>query len=53
MYLGEIVRLCLLKLIEAKALFDGKMPLFLKNNDSFYTKYVSEMERCVSFFPDR
>lgn len=44
MYLGEIVRLCLLKLIEAKALFDGKMPLVLKKNDSFYTKYVSEME---------
>ncbi|XP_055337617.1 hexokinase-2-like isoform X2 [Paramacrobiotus metropolitanus] len=44
MYLGELVRLVLVKLCENGALFGGKLPNILKKKDAFYTKYVSEIE---------
>ncbi|OQV26213.1 putative hexokinase HKDC1 [Hypsibius exemplaris] len=44
MYLGELVRLVLLKLTEAGLLFGGKLPAVLKKKDVFYTKYLSEIE---------
>jgi hexokinase len=44
MYLGELVRLVLLKLTESGSLFGGKLPVVLTKKDVFYTKYVSEIE---------
>lgn len=44
LYLGELVRLVLVKLTEAGALFGGKMPPIIAKKDAFYTKYVSEIE---------
>ena len=44
MYLGELVRLVCLNLIEKKLLFNGKAGKFT-NKDSFPTKFVSEVER--------
>lgn len=45
MYLGEIVRLVLVKLTKEKILFDGKAPDILFKSGSFKTKYISEIER--------
>lgn len=45
MYLGELVRLVLVKLTENGLIFGGKLPGILKKKDAFYTKYVSEIER--------
>ncbi|XP_075222141.1 hexokinase A isoform X3 [Lycorma delicatula] len=44
MYLGEIVRLVLVKLTKEKILFDGKAPDILFKSGSFKTKYISEIE---------
>ncbi|VUZ47087.1 unnamed protein product [Hymenolepis diminuta] len=45
MYLGEIVRLILIDLIEKGLLFQGQIPERLRNKDSFHTKYITETER--------
>ncbi|GAB6031538.1 Hexokinase-2 [Chamberlinius hualienensis] len=44
MYMGELVRLVLLRLIEENLIFDGKTPHPLKKTASFETKYVSKIE---------
>lgn len=45
MYLGELVRLVLVKLAEERLVLDGKLSERLKTKDAFYTKYLSEIER--------
>lgn len=44
MYLGELVRLVLLKLATAGLLFNGKVSEQLQTRHHFFTKYVSEIE---------
>ncbi|XP_054902616.1 hexokinase-2-like [Poeciliopsis prolifica] len=44
MYLGEIVRLVLVKLAENKLLFKGKVSEALCTRDTFETKFISEIE---------
>lgn len=44
MYMGELVRLALLRLANEGVLFKGKVSETLRKSDSFYTKYVSEIE---------
>ncbi|KAI8342603.1 hypothetical protein BC941DRAFT_345488 [Chlamydoabsidia padenii] len=46
-YLGELVRLAALELVQAKVLFDGHIPLEFKEMYSFETSQLSELEsRC-------
>jgi hexokinase len=45
MYMGELVRLVLVKLTQEGLLFNGKCSDMLLEKGSFYTKYVSEIER--------
>lgn len=49
MYLGELVRLCMIDLIEKGLLFDGQMPDRLRTKNSFHTKYLTEVERQARF----
>ncbi|KAK0095455.1 hypothetical protein PV326_008311 [Microctonus aethiopoides] len=44
MYMGELARLVLEKLVDAGLLFNGKCPTDLKKRGKFFTKYVSEIE---------
>ncbi|KAM6984070.1 hexokinase-4-like [Tautogolabrus adspersus] len=44
MYLGEIVRLLLVKLTEEKLLFQGQTSEALQTLESFETKFISEIE---------
>lgn len=44
MYMGELVRLAMVKLVREKLLFDGVMAESLLERDRFFTKYVSEIE---------
>lgn len=44
MYLGEIVRLLLVKLTEDKLLFKGQMSEALRTPGNFETKFISEIE---------
>ncbi|KAH0946799.1 hypothetical protein HN011_002734 [Eciton burchellii] len=44
MYMGELSRLVLEKLIDNGLLFSGKSPGDLKKRGKFFTKYVSEIE---------
>ncbi|XP_043266742.1 hexokinase type 2 isoform X2 [Venturia canescens] len=44
MYMGELARLVLEKLVDAGLLFNGKCPIELKKQGKFFTKYVSEIE---------
>ncbi|XP_011170061.1 hexokinase type 2 isoform X2 [Solenopsis invicta] len=44
MYMGELTRLVLEKLVNAGLLFGGKCPPDLKKRGKFFTKYVSEIE---------
>nr|QSD99915.1 hexokinase [Echinococcus granulosus] len=44
MYLGEIVRLILLDLIEKGLLFQGQVPERLRSKDNFHTNYITETE---------
>lgn len=44
MYMGELTRLVLEKLVNAGLLFGGKCPSDIKNRGKFFTKYVSEIE---------
>jgi hexokinase len=43
-YLGEMVRLVLIKLIKAKVLFNGKLSTRFQLRNEFYTKFLSEIE---------
>ncbi|VDN13672.1 unnamed protein product [Dibothriocephalus latus] len=45
MYLGELVRLIILDLVDQKLLFRGDLPDSLKTLHSFPTKYITETER--------
>ena len=45
MYMGELARLVLEKLVDAGLLFGGKCPTDLRKRGKFFTKYVSEIER--------
>ncbi|XP_073997710.1 hexokinase A isoform X3 [Rhodnius prolixus] len=44
MYLGELVRLLVLKFAQDRLLFDGKTSELLKTRDNFRTEYVSNIE---------
>ncbi|KAK9509081.1 hypothetical protein O3M35_006479 [Rhynocoris fuscipes] len=44
MYLGEIVRLIIVKFVNEKILFDGKCSETLRTKDKFLTEYVSDIE---------
>ncbi|XP_015121113.1 hexokinase type 2 isoform X4 [Diachasma alloeum] len=44
MYMGELARLVLEKLVDNGLLFGGKCPVDLKTRGKFFTKYVSEIE---------
>lgn len=44
MYMGELTRLVLEKLVDNGLLFGGKCPVDLKTRGKFFTKYVSEIE---------
>ena len=45
MYMGELVRLILEKLVNNGLLFGGKCPPEFKKRGKFFTKYVSEIEK--------
>ena len=47
MYMGEIVRLVLVKLCKHGLLFGGRGSEELQTMGRFYTKYVSEIERYI------
>lgn len=44
MYLGEIARLVLVKLAQDKLLFGGDLSVALLTQDSFETRFISEIE---------
>ncbi|XP_066603345.1 hexokinase type 2 [Prorops nasuta] len=44
MYMGELARVILEKLVDNGLLFGGKCPTDLKKRGKFFTKYVSEIE---------
>ena len=44
MYMGELVRLALVKFTKAGLLFNGQVSDLLMNRGQFFTKYVSEIE---------
>lgn len=44
MYLGEIVRLVLVKLTEAKLLFNGQTSKALLTPGQFETRFISDIE---------
>lgn len=47
MYMGEVARQVLVKLVEERLLFDGDGSEELYTRGNFYTKYISEIERLV------
>lgn len=49
MYMGEVTRLVLAQLTREGLLFDGMGPEVLFEPGQFFTKYVSEIERCVGY----
>lgn len=44
-YMGELVRLVLMKLVNEDLLFNGEASEQLKTRGSFETRYVSQVER--------
>lgn len=44
MYMGEIARLAIVRLLKHNLLFDGEGSFPLSTRGRFYTKYVSEIE---------
>lgn len=46
--MGELVRLALVRFTKDNLLFGGKGSDLLFKRGNFFTKYVSEIERCVS-----
>ena len=49
MYMGEIARRVIVDCVKAGFLFNGQLSLELSTPHRFYTKYVSEIEKFVSF----
>lgn len=45
MYMGELVRLVIVKLTSKGLLFDGKISDKFMTRETFYTKYISEIEQ--------
>ncbi|KAL7981280.1 hypothetical protein Chor_002176 [Crotalus horridus] len=45
LYMGELVRLILVKMAKEKLLFNGRIPDDLRKKDCFETKYVSAIEK--------
>ncbi|XP_015666616.1 hexokinase-2-like [Protobothrops mucrosquamatus] len=45
LYMGELVRLILVKMAKEKLLFSGRIPDTLRKKDCFETKYVSAIEK--------
>ena len=45
MYMGEIARRVIVKLVEENCLFEGKSSEKLMTPMEFFTKYISEIER--------
>ena len=45
MYLGEVARQVIVKLVEDGCLFKGQLSEKLNTPMMFYTKYISEIER--------
>ena len=45
MYMGELVRLVLVKCARDELLFSGETSQDLETQGRFYTKYVSEVEK--------
>lgn len=49
MYMGEVARQVIVRLVSEGLLFDGKTSDILQEKGSFFTKYISEIERyCYS-----
>lgn len=46
-YMGELVRLLLLKLVDENLLFHGEASEQLRTRGAFETRFVSQVERCV------
>lgn len=44
-YMGELVRLVLMKLVNENLLFNGEASELLKTRGSFDTRFVSQVER--------
>lgn len=45
-YMGELVRLVLLKLVDENLLFHGEASEQLRTRGAFETRFVSQVERC-------
>ena len=45
MYMGELVRLVIVKCVKESLLFKGELSDDLQTHARFYTKYVSEIEK--------
>lgn len=45
MYMGEVARQVIVRLVAEGLLFDGKSSDILQEKGSFFTKYISEIER--------
>lgn len=50
-YMGELVRLVLMKLVNENLLFNGEASEILKRRGSFDTRFVSQVERWASVWP--
>lgn len=50
-YMGELVRLVLMKLVNENLLFNGEASELLKTRGSFDTRFVSQVERWVQVQP--
>lgn len=46
-YMGELVRLVLLKLVDENLLFGGEASEQLRTRGAFETRFVSQVERCA------
>lgn len=46
-YMGELVRLVLLKLVDENLLFHGEASEKLRTRGAFETRFVSQVERCA------
>lgn len=46
-YMGELVRLVLLKLVDQNLLFQGEASEQLRTRGAFETRFVSQVERCA------
>lgn len=52
MYMGELARLILVKFTKQGLLFGGQGSDLLFKRGNFFTKYVSEIERYVTWWKD-